>query len=112
MRIYCAARFSGEHRAHNIANRDDLCALLAGLAFGGEGVRCFSRLADRDDQAVVAHDGIAIAKFTAVIYFDWKTEEALDHELSGKASVPAGAAGDDLYVLEGAEFFLGEIHFI
>ncbi len=90
-----AVGFAREHRAHHVADGENFGAFLAGFAFGGERVGGFAGLADGDREAVLVDDGIAIAEFAAVIDFDGKMRQPLDHEFAGKPGVPAGAAGDD-----------------
>ena len=49
------------------------------------------------------NDGIAIAELAAVIHFDRNAGQLLDHEFARERRVPAGAAGDDLDLLERLE---------
>ena len=53
-------------------------------------------------QRVGRDDRIAIAELAGVIDFDRNARQALDHELAGQRGVPAGAAGDDVDLLERA----------
>ena len=86
--------------------------LSFGFALRGQSVRGFSGLADADRQRFCIEDGIAIAEFAAVIDFDLQAGKPFDHELSGEAGVPAGAAGDDAHLLEFAELLFGDVHFV
>ena len=52
------------------------------------------------DQTFLIDDGIAIAEFAAVVHFDVKARQALDHEFAGQSGVPAGSAGDDFTPVE------------
>ncbi len=56
--------------------------------------------------------GVAITELAAVIHFHGQPRQALDHELAGQAGMPTGAAGQDLDMLESAEFLRGDIHFV
>src|SRR3984893_9790505 len=112
MGIDRAARFPGEHRAHHIADGEDLCALLPGFPLRGDRVRRFTRLTDADHQAVPIEDRVAIAKFASVIDLDGNVREPLDHEFSGESGVPAGAAGHDFDVTKIAELLFADVHLV
>ncbi len=85
---------------------------MARFALGGERVGRLAGLADRDDQAVLVDDRIAIAELAAVVHLDRNLRQPLDHEFPGERRVPARAAGDDLHVAEIAEFLLGDVHLV
>src|SRR6185437_4700763 len=112
VRIDRAAGLAREHGADDVANRKDFRALLAGFALRSESVRRFAGLADGNDQAMLIENRIAVTKFAAVIDLDGEMSEALDHEFAGESCVPTGAAGDNFYVAEIAELFLGDVHLV
>src|SRR4029077_1711483 len=87
-------------------------SFLLGFALSGERIRSFARLADADDQRVIVQDGIAVAEFAAVIHLDGNSSQAFDHELTGQAGMPTGAAGDDFDVAKNAEVGLADLHLI
>src|SRR5215469_339762 len=112
MGVNRAARFPGEHGANHVANRDHFRALLPSFALGSQRISCFARLADGDDQAAPADNGVAIAELTAVVHLNRNTGKVFDHEFPGQPRMPACAASNDLYIIKGAKFILGNVHLV
>jgi len=104
--------FAGDHRAHYVADGERGRAFDFRFALRGQRVRGFAGLADANGQRFGIEDGIAIAKFAAVIDFDLQAREALDHEFAGEGGVPACSTGDNAHLLELAELLLGDLHFV
>src|SRR3977135_2912521 len=112
MRQNRSRRLSRDHGTEQVANGERFRTLLLGLPLRGKRIRGFAGLADANRKRFRIDDRVAIAEFAAVVHLDRNFREALDHELAGQPRVPACAAGNDLYVGEISEYFLGDIHLV
>src|ERR1051325_10300953 len=75
-----ASGFARNHRTKHVADRKSRRTFLFCFALRSDGIRGFTGLADANRQSFRVQNRIAIAEFTAVIHFDGKTRQALDHE--------------------------------
>src|ERR1051325_9361112 len=98
-----ASGFARNHRTKHVADRKSRRTFLFCFALRSDGIRGFTGLADANRQSFRVQNRIAIAEFTAVIHFDGKTRQALDHEFARERGVPTGAAGHDADILKLAE---------
>src|SRR5437763_178489 len=112
MRQNGARCFASDHGAYDITDGQRFGALLFGFPLSGKRIRSFTRLADADHQSVIVHDGIAVAEFAAVIHLHGNSGQPLDHELTGQAGMPTGAAGYNLYVAEITEVLFADLHLV
>src|SRR5215472_2975078 len=107
-----AAGFARDHGTDYVANRQRWRAFGFRFPLSGQGVCGFTRLADAHGQSIGIDDGIAIAKFAAVVHFYGKAGQPLNHEFSREACVPTRPASYDADLLKLAELLFGELHFI
>ncbi len=74
-------------------------------------IDCLAALCDGEHGRPLVEDGIAIAKFAAVIDLDMQTRQCLDIKLAHQSTKVAGAAGDGDHAVELARTFLRQVQF-
>jgi hypothetical protein len=70
VRVDHGIRLARDRRALRVADRQRLGALLAGVLDGHEGVHRLARLADRDDERVLADHRVAVAELVRELDVD------------------------------------------
>ena len=104
--------FAGDHRAHHVTDGQRLRTFSFGFPLRRDRVRGFARLGDQHGESVGSDDGIAITPLAGVVNFNRNARHALDHELPGLSSVPAGSASGDVDFLRVLEFGFRDLHFV
>ncbi len=84
-----------DRRALRVADRQRARAVLAGVLDRHERVHRLARLADRDDERVVADHRVAVAELVRELDVDGHARPLLDRVLADHARVGGGAARDD-----------------
>ena len=82
-------------RAHDVGDREDRRAALAGEAHGGQRVGRLAGLGDADDEVARADHRVAVAVLGGDVHLDRDARPLLDRVAADQAGVVGGAAGDD-----------------
>src|SRR6266404_915997 len=112
MSQHSAVRLPSEHRAVDVADRQNLRALLFRFAHRRNRVGGLTRLRDRYYQCLVVDDRVAIAKLRSVIHLDWNPRQFFEHVLAGHRRMQARSASDRLYRSELAKLGFANLHLI
>ena len=105
MEVGAAVGGTGYGGADDIADTVEEGSFFFGQLDGGKGIGGFTRLGNGDDDVVGVYDGVAIAEFGGVFYFDGDLTGLFDEVFADEGRVPRGAAGadDDAFAVD--EFF-------
>ena len=98
--------------AHHIGDAEDLGALDARVADGGEGVGGLARLGHGNDERCRRDDGVAIAELAGRLDLGRDASPTLNKVLGNKAGVVAGAAGDHVDAVDVVELLEGQAQLV
>ncbi len=90
--VNAAIAFARDGAGDVIANSERAMSFAPALAQCAERIGGFAALADREDERVVRHWRIAMAKLARVFDFDWNVGQMLDEIFADHAGVQRGAA--------------------
>src|SRR6202521_622780 len=110
MRQDGSSGLTGDHRTHDVADRERRRTFRFRFALRCKSVRSFAGLADANGQRLSIQDRISIAEFAALVHLDRQAGQLFDHEFPSESGVPTGATSDDAHLLEVAELVFGDFH--
>ena len=98
--------------AHHVRDAEDLGALDARVADGGEGVGRLAGLAHGYHERGRRDDGVAVAELARGLHLGGDARPALDKVFGDESSMEARAAGNHVHAVHQVQLLVGEAQFV